>query len=165
MAGNHNLPARDARAIFTSAEDFWHASRKLFTAENWRVTGPQIVCGAFAIELFLKCILVDCGATTIPAKHDLLLIYNNIPKQTRAEILKVWAEFTRPTFPDGLEEVLSRGANLFDRWRYRFELPQNVPGLEITFPKVQRLLHYFILTKHPDWQDEDRYFWSTFPAL
>jgi hypothetical protein len=87
------------------------------------------VCATFAIELYLKCILVDAGAKTIPKKHNLLFLFQQIPKATRGGIIRQWRAVLKKwksldasvDLKSDLESTLTHIADAFDKWCYRFE--------------------------------------------
>jgi HEPN domain-containing protein len=106
----------------------------------------------FAIELFLKALLIQLGLP-VPISHDLLKLYNKIPKTVRTIIEDVY----NTKFPEQLHrlrkhsitlaigpkekfqeepqwgdykastllpKLLERSRNLFQSWRYYFEFRQ-----------------------------------------
>lgn len=169
------ITAKNARDIYTSAEDFRIAASAL-TEHNgepqaWaRVFGPYVVLEAFAAELYIKCILVDGGAPTIPGKHKLTELFRNVHAKTRGDIEKIWrslgAHFKFSPMAQPFEQVLCAIGNHFELWRYRFEneSDQLRRGEEIRL--VNLALWGYIIERHPDWKDEDHsYFAATFPVL
>ncbi len=118
--------------------------------------GNLVACATnlgFAIELYLKAILSQLDLQ-VPFEHDLRSLYDRIPQPVRDIIVGVYDEalpdevrqlhgrvsFTlaigpaeRPAWNDNTKEslalpdVLARSRNLFESWRYIFELslPEN----------------------------------------
>jgi len=172
----HKIPASEARRIFVAAENFAIAHRVLVESvrESQRTIPPQVMVAAFTVELFLKCLLVDSGAPTIPAKHDLAMLFNNLPPATRAAIEKVWKEYRQflkekgdapSDVPAKIADIFAKCANYFDDWRFYFEHAKSTLTLDSTPVAALGVLHVFILRLHPDWkQDSDQYFLSTFPV-
>ncbi len=175
MGGNYQVPIKDARAVFTAAEDYEQAMDVLTSqaTTNHRLVVPQLTTAAMAIEYYLKCLIVDSGSKTIPAKHDLRVLFMNLPTKTRQEIQKTW-DIMRNFIAQGggnLDGVpaeiitpLTESANAFDAWRYRFESTANLPMLNPCLPMVVGALHAFIMKRHPSWRDGGAHFQSTFPV-
>ena len=174
----YQIPASDPHAIFVAAEDFRLAYEALTLlpdsgADTLRTLVPQSVCAAFAIELYLKCILVDAGAKTVPPSHNLLLLYQQIPKTAKAAITRQWRSVLKAwkahdatvNLESDLASILGEIAEAFEQCRYRFESPQTMLP-DGRFTLVHASLHGYILEKHPDWRDEGHsYFPPTFRAL
>lgn len=173
----HQIPASNARDIFVSAEDFRLTYERLTLLpasepDTIRTLGPQVVCAAFAVELYLKCILVDAGLKTLPNKHNLAFLYQQIPKTTRCLVVRKWRTLLKQwksvdasvDTASKLESVLANIGYAFENWRYRYE-PTTTDLASDRFTLVHASLHGYITGKHPDWLDEGHsYFLSTFPV-
>jgi hypothetical protein len=172
----HRIPSMNARDIFTAAEDCRHATGVLIahhdpTTAELRLFGPHIMLEAFTAELYLKCLLVDCGSATIPATHDLPELFRNLPKRTRDGLRRVWLKYVKDipipetwkAYPATLEESLAKVGQYFDLWRYRFERPTYPMGLGGEFQHINGAFYEFIIVRRPEWIDDDhKYFESTF---
>ena len=166
-----------ARGLFVSAEDFRLAYEALTLLpdsdqQTVRTLAPQVVCATFAIELYMKCILVDAGSSAVPRKHELLFLYQQIPKAARAKVvrrwrteLKNWKEFDACIdLKLSLESILGDINDAFDKWRYRFEYSKKELR-DARFTLIHATLHLFLTERHPEWVDPDHtYFQATFPA-
>jgi hypothetical protein len=173
----HQIPTSDARAIFVNAEDF-RLTYELLTLlpesdpETLRTYGPAVVVASFALELYLKSILVDAGSNSVPGSHDLGLLYGQIPKTIRArivrqwrDILKQWQHTSQPVnLASDLESILKEIGPAFEKWRYRHACPKEELK-DARFTLLIATLQCYLLGKHPDWRDLDHsYFRSTFPV-
>ena len=178
--------AENARVIFTAAEDFRIAcvvlnntKRKRKDQPAYRTAGPRIVLAAFTAELYLKCILLDAGAT-VPNKHNLSELFQNIPARMRRLVSINWklGMETNSVTKDAcgrkhhnLDSALTTYGNSFKKWRYRYQQPKNNEKVShdnlgfyelVIFLSVLRNL---IITKHPEWEDDGAHFLSTFRVL
>ena len=137
-----------------------------------RAIAPLLTLAAFACELYLKSIHAECGTRTVPGSHDLLVLFQNLPKVTKSAVLRSWKEVTsrNPSFTAltslNFVSVLTGVAGFFEQWRYRFE--SNGTALDdrsLDLVLLPIFFRTFMLTKHPEWRDEDEsYFQSTLPA-
>jgi hypothetical protein len=146
--------------------------------EGLRFIGPRHVIGAFAAELYFKCILVDAGAKTFPATHNLLELFTNLPRPIRENLGKRWRQYLAVLGPAstvmtekhpemlGMTDFVTRHANAFEEWRYRFETPiPDVKQASSGFVHLFIVFRDYLLDKHPDWDDWVKHWISTFPAL
>lgn len=173
------LPSSDPRDIFTTADDFRMAYCVLVKADaalapKHRLLAPQNTVGAFAVELYLKCLLVDGGAKTVPGTHDLHLLFGNLPKTVRVTINRHWKKVVDetphfkmarvPTDSD-FGTMLSHIADSFDEWRYRFEeASASIRWGGVELPFIHTLLRWMITERHPDWDVLTNTYWiATFP--
>lgn len=150
---------------FTTAERFRMAYSILDSMRSDEQYGstvelyiPRTVCGAFAVEVYLKCLLCDFGTPFIPQKHQLRLLFDNLPREQKQRIGKLW----RAQGNDGtIEAVLDFVSLSYDHWRYVFE--REFADLEpCDFEPLHQVLRGFILWMHPDWEKDDpRFFLPT----
>ncbi|KEJ88893.1 hypothetical protein [Sulfitobacter donghicola] len=113
---------------------------------------------AFATELYLKAACVACGERSPPKKHELLTIFNNIPKTDREEILSLYESTFEPKYsglrsgeiwlrlgdnnlpsdnrPASLLDVLGHYSASYEDWRYIFAMGKKAN------PSNLRALHY-----------------------
>ena len=118
-----------------------------------QLLGPRSVCGAFAVEVYVKCILADNGAP-IPQKHDLVLLFSNIPRAQRQKLSSLWKAHGNS---GAIEDSLKPVATAFEDWRYVFERP--VADLDdLDFGPLHKLFREFILSLHPQWSEGDPQF-------
>jgi hypothetical protein len=79
---------RDSATVFLFAEQYKHASNWLGQARRngfeQEVRMPAVVCSAFALELFLKCLLILEHRK--PRGHDLRELFDSLSEDTRARI-------------------------------------------------------------------------------
>jgi len=117
---------------------------------------------AFSSELYLKASCVACGSGFPPQTHKLDKIFQNIPREDRKAILKIydsifhekysdllfgeiWIKLNDEDVPDGsngdkrptsLDEVLAHYSGSYEDWRYIFTLGEKNKGFNL------RCLHY-----------------------
>jgi hypothetical protein len=127
------------------------------------IAHPAMVLSVFASELYLKCLLcVEKGV--VPAKHDLMVLFEGLDVSTRHELDDLWdADIRRPErkmvldqirqMPNGqnlrldLRYALEKGANAFNELRYFYEREQSFFLLS-DFPF---LIRKAILRRMPSW--------------
>jgi hypothetical protein len=80
---------------------------------------PIVTNTAFAIEIFIKCLLESKGIA-VPEHHDLFKLFKLLPAEERKAILE---ETQRVSGVQSSQMIatLSRNADLFVRWRYVHE--------------------------------------------
>ncbi|WP_291272923.1 hypothetical protein [Geothrix sp.] len=83
---------------------------------------PFIVCAAFSVELYLKCLLEISGKSNVKG-HDLLKLFSQLPTKDKEGILffirGAYVNLSLPlTF---LEERLAELGEAFVEWRYVHE--------------------------------------------
>jgi hypothetical protein len=122
----------------------------------------MVLC-AFAIELYLKCLLcIETGKVT--KEHDLKGLFLRLDSSTRKRLEDLWDEsLRRPDKQRGLDcirglpegeqlqtdllYVLGIGSHAFEELRYLYETKRSKFLLH-DFPDM---LHRVILEKFPDW--------------
>jgi hypothetical protein len=90
---------------------------------------PMVIMDAFSVEIYLKCLqYLESGA--LVTGHNLLELFNGLPKSTKRELVKHYNEFSAKTvfftrlqrqMPKEdltLEGVLRASANVFTESRY-----------------------------------------------
>ena len=103
-----------------------------------RITGHvDIVCLAFSIELYLK-ELYSVVQVESPRKHDILVLFENLPKQIKKKIFSHDSISQNPFFTrgnimlkkrfasdfsayDGFLEKIELISGGFEKWRYSYE--------------------------------------------
>jgi hypothetical protein len=164
--------ALDPHEIFLHACHFHECDHRLrnslsSTQDNNEVAliaHPSMVLCAFAIELYLKCLLcIETGKVT--KGHDLKGLFLRLDPSTRKRLEDLWNEsLKRPEkqrnfdgirkLPEGdqlqsdLLYVLGIGSNAFEELRYLYETKRSHFLLD-DFPDM---LHAVILEKFPDWR-------------
>ena len=149
--------------LFEAAEVFREASELLranLVPTQMRMAAPWAVNGAFALELYLKCLLtIECGA--YPDSHDLSELFRNLPRQTRHTLRKIHdkaadqdATFARARaagYQTDLASLLEAGRDVFTQLRYAFENdPKGMWGLNIfSFFVRKRILGHMDAHKKP----------------
>jgi hypothetical protein len=159
-----NAPAIDPRAVFTNAERFM-AGAMILSDSQKRPGGEELwiptqVLLAFALELYLKCLL-NINGCLIPGSHNVALLFANLPETTKAKITKRFKSETKnnqeflqfvakhPQFKNDLPSVLNDAATAFEDLRYIFEgKPKDMCG-RLWWPTVA--VRAAILEIHPAW--------------
>lgn len=113
----------DRSRIKGAANSFWLAASRNFE-KRWTnprqfqmLLVPGVVCSAFSIELGLKAILFDSGNP--PRTHDLSKLFDLLPTATQDQIV---AGCGKPR--DEFNTSLLAIANLFEEWRYVYEVDE-----------------------------------------
>jgi hypothetical protein len=152
----------DPQRIFKAAEVFLEASILLHdnvVLTQLRMAVPWGVTGAFALELYLKCLLtIECGM--YPEDHDLKELFRNLPRQTRDALRKKHDDLAEKDthfavarekigIQTNLDSLLETGKDAFTQLRYAFkEDPIGTWGLNIFTWCVRER----ILSLRPDWR-------------
>jgi hypothetical protein len=90
-----------------------------------RLIFPLSVCSAFALELYLKCLIVIEGQAA-PRTHDLAALFAQLSADAQADIKRRYNEY-RAGLPDGfpinhdIEDALKKSARAFEKLRYVYE--------------------------------------------
>jgi hypothetical protein len=132
----------ESNKIFITAETYRDAGFVLF--RRWKEAGLEVrtrmlMCApiamnqAFAIELYLKCLLhIETGKVSF--KHDLEQLYNSLTKETQSKVNihyegyraknpeSIFLEKNLPMFSFDLPSVLKMIKNAFIDFRYYYEL-------------------------------------------
>lgn len=130
---------------------------------------PIMACSAFALELYLKC-LIRMERKPFSREHDLAKLFAALGKRNRAKIKRVWransetvrkyveeqykSEGETPpkvTFDFALNA--SRGAFQAFRYLHEFGVASNTGWLGDAILMAAR---HVILSKHPDWQGKQQ---------
>jgi hypothetical protein len=151
--------------IFVVAEQFWRATNTLRT-DDWRTAPtPPIVCAAFALELYLKCLIAMEGKKP-PLSHDLKKLFRRLDAETQNEIRARFKPYeneaeelaNRAYSNQGLARppgaifdfVLEAGRDAFEVYRYIHE-----KGLRANqgwgADRIMQAARRAILDRHPDW--------------
>lgn len=158
----------DPAAIFVVAEQYYRAAEHLGNAKRagyaFDVRMPAIVCSAFALELFLKCLLaMDTGIC--PELHDLRHLFNRLPNPRQQTIRDRFAPHLdqaseyifdsaqkAAVFPLPLvtfDYVLDMSRNAFPISRYIYE---GLPGKSgWVAAGILDATRQTILSVHPEW--------------
>lgn len=97
------------------------AMRRLKSGELKQTSIPDVMCLAFAIELYLKSLILKLSA--IPATgHSLVKLYEHLPASAQSSIFSRTAQtfgglLTEATFAENLASI----DKAFVEWRYMFE--------------------------------------------
>lgn len=128
----------------------------------WPLLPATLVCGAFCVELGLKC-LQRIEGKPILVTHNLVKLFKAISPKTRKRLQERYQyERKRPPFKDWpgvsayLQVALRRNADLFERWRYMFG-ERITSGYNLACPK--RTIMETILEFQPDWKSELEWMW------
>jgi hypothetical protein len=126
-----------------------------------------MVCSAFSLELYFKC-LIRVGRKSFGREHDLAKLFALIGRRDRAKIKRYWNDHSgsvrlqversyerngQPTPKVDFDFVLSASKDAFVEMRYIYELgiKPNSGWLADTIVEGARQT---ILDKHPDWENK-----------
>jgi hypothetical protein len=155
----------DAVVMFLVAEQYWKASHQLAQpASREDVAFPTVVCAAFALEIYLKCLLVMQTGKFSPS-HNLKHIFGELPSATQARIRDLFAPYlpmvqktvTKMTKPGSplpptvdFDFVMNLSQDAFTVTRYVYEGVPSMSGWMGT--PIVRATRTAILELHPDWE-------------
>jgi HEPN domain-containing protein len=166
------MAKHDPADIFVIAEQFRNASKFLILAREhgWQtdVAMPAVTCAAFAMELFLKCLLA-METEKSHETHDLKHLFNRLSKSSQAKIRVYYG----PYLPDVKEHVerqyllagqpqppplvdfdfvLDASRRAFPLARYIYE--RGLPGGQGWIADgIMEAVRKTVLEAHPDWKD------------
>jgi hypothetical protein len=117
----------DPHDIFLSAIEFEQATRILGKLPYLVFVGdPFAVLGAFAVELYLKCLLMlDTGASV--RGHNLRKLYNSLSPKMKQHVKELYDRRRKgyvawsPYHAINLDMLLDRCSDVFEVARYRYE--------------------------------------------
>jgi hypothetical protein len=88
------------------------------------------VNGAFAVELYLKCLLTVEGSP-VPASHNLKFLFDQLSRESKVKIRSVhnerasqdsvFASLERSGIKTDLDSLLEQGQDVFEQFRYIYE--------------------------------------------
>jgi HEPN domain-containing protein len=121
------------------------------------MASPSMVLSAFAIELFLKCLLLLEGKE-IDRIHTLNVLYRRLSHNRKRRIEEVWEKEARPKvdmlnqqfglgWPSDLPNALVTCARAFERMRYGYEYPDQ----PFYLGELPPILWRTILELRPEW--------------
>lgn len=144
----------DPKHIFHAASDFRTGSRILdqrFGQPIWPIRAT-VVTGAFAAELYLKCLLL-LTTNVIPRVHKLVDLYDNLPPEMRKGVEAHYQSI----HPGGgaIRDVFVTHNATFVDWRYIFEKQDGPFGLDFaTLRDACTALHEATVGLRPHWKVE-----------
>ncbi len=172
------LPVVDPYNIFAQAEGFTDASTSMLDASNiptgnMMMRVVSVATSAFAVELYLKCLIVIEGKP-VPREHNLSRLYAKLSADTQESLQAHYQAFlpeylptmvdTRPaSVPRGPRDYVSALSNAerkFEQYRYFFEAEGNMTSVALDGALECLLIatRESILTIRPDWD-------TNYPAL
>jgi hypothetical protein len=135
----------DAAAAFYQAGQRCSVPIALSPVHTVSLGAPPIVCYAFAIELYLKLlILLTTGRQA--RGHVLLVLYRQLNASTCALCA---AHFIYPDREDLLREAIAGISTTFEDWRYAHEKTFLATSFD-SFERVGRSLHKAVSVIDPD---------------
>jgi hypothetical protein len=154
--------------IFVVAEQYRNATKWIILAESqgWQpdIKMAGILCSAFALELFFKCLLIMQGSE-IPDWHDLVHLFNRLEKNTQLRIRENFephliaagrmvsqsAKAVGYPIPEvDFDFVLNASRKAFPKTRYIYE--EGLRGGEGWLADgIMEAARKTILEDHPDW--------------
>ena len=150
-----------ARAVFKQACAFVSVRERIteqkeLVGRDLMLIYPTLALEAFAIELFLKCLLLLQGEEP-PRTHNLAKLFRDLHPNTKRSIVDQWDNGPRKKivelgkklgFPTDLPNSLVRCGDAFEELRYAFEDPEKIVFYLGDLP---RLLLDQIAAAKPDW--------------
>jgi HEPN domain-containing protein len=156
----------DPLKTFMNAERFRISDRHLRSVGDLQLLNvmgtPAMVMGTFAIELYLKCILLlEKGAAS--DTHHLQALYRDISEETKAKLVALWkaevpkqepfwAEIEKQSgskFSRELNETLKDGSRAFTELRYLHE--KDKPDCSFRLTNFPEMLRQVIVEMKPEW--------------
>jgi len=169
--------AKREKFILKSADAFQEASILALEhatehkEQTFFLASVYVVNAAFAVELFLKCLLaVESGQ--IPETHNLKDLFNQVSKESRGKIRKRHNERAlnhavlsgtreRVGIKTDLDSLLEDSQDVFTHFRYLFEGVQNrTKPLGFVLDLFGQIVRDRILDLRPEWLSDE----STSPA-
>ncbi len=140
--------------------------RQLAFARDQNLPTAAMVCAAFSLELYFKC-LIRIGRKSFGREHDLVKLFALIGRRNRTKIKRYWnvnsdrvRSYVERTFEDDgstpptvdFEYVLSASKDAFITMRYVYEkgIETNTGWLADTIVEGTRIA---ILDIHPEWEN------------
>jgi hypothetical protein len=156
----------DPKSVFQLACKFASSEQHLRHKSNPNagfMASPSMVLSAFAIELFLKCLLVLEGKE-IARTHSLDVLYQELSRSQRRRIEKAWDKEARPKIiqlnqrfgyghPSDLPRALVTCGQTFMDMRYGYEDPDRQVFYLGELPTI---LWRTILELRPEWAMGER---------
>ena len=151
----------DPKSVFQLGCKFAAAEQHLRHKSNPNagfMASPSMVLSAFAIELFLKCLLLLEGKE-VDRTHTLNALYQKLSHNRKRRIDEVWEKEARPkvdmlnrqfgfAHPSDLPNALVTCAKAFEHMRYGYEDPDRQVFYLGELPTILRRT---ILDIRPDW--------------
>lgn len=99
---------------------------------------PGVVCGAFAIELWLKALFcISNPSGSVPRKHDLVDLFSRLPEKLGSELIGKCPSYAPP---EKFAASLQVNARVFETWRYAYEHGPGPDGSMLPLEADVRLL-------------------------
>lgn len=131
-------PTPDFRKMYQLAEYYSEASRLLdeqAKGEEWGCSAPQLLVDSFAVELYLKCLVVMDKDIAPLEEHDWEKLFDALKPHTKAAIRDAFDRIVRSDVvlshldvinPEALKVTdfnrsLTAAKNTFDKRRYLYE--------------------------------------------
>jgi HEPN domain-containing protein len=123
------------------------------------------VNGAFAVELYLKCLLAVEGSQT-PATHNLIKLFNQLSRESRDKLRRehdqvakqnsVLSRFRQRGINTDLDSLLEDGQDTFERFRYLFEgIPDRLRPVGFALDLFGQIVRNRILDLRPEWVSDE----------
>jgi hypothetical protein len=153
----------DPKSVFQLACKFAATEQHVRSTNNPKarfMASPSMVLSAFAIELFLKCLLLLEGKE-IDKTHTLNVLFRRLNHNHKRRIEEVWEREARPkvdqlrrqhgvAHPSDLPNALVTCARAFEHMRYGYEDPERQVFYLGDLPTI---LWRIILDMRPEWVD------------
>lgn len=165
------IKSHDPRRIFNVAESFRIATLDLaerFSKHDLKCIIPYSVNLAFALELFLKCLItIEKGET--PEGHKTEVLFSELSERSKKRTIDYFenpsdeARRIRDAMENfrntkiRFEEALARGNDTFRNNRYLYEHPGS---FRIASGDIIEGVRFAIMDHHPEWAED---FWNNYP--
>ncbi len=148
-----------------TAEEFVLAGIELSkNIENIRLISPTMVCFSFAVELFLKGILVDTGVDP-GKKHDLWSLYQLLPVDKKDWVRRMYINLVGEVEVRPFEDEIKKWGKSFVEIRYWhdetgkhqafFDFSNFIPNLAICLNNAYLHTKKFVPFSFPQIQDSN----------
>jgi hypothetical protein len=119
------------------------------------------VNGAFAVELYLKCLLA-VENRRIPKIHNLVSLFERVSPDSREKLKRrhdeletnntVLSEFRKKGIKTDLDSLLRHAQDVFEQFRYMFEaVPDRMEPLGFALDLFGQIVRNRILDLRPEW--------------
>ncbi len=133
---------------YKRAWEFQQASAILDKHSTTKTYGstPYVVCGAFSLEVYLKCLFMIDKGKEPKWEHDLVTLFTELSPDTQTDIQAHFGDLVKGLpgeFPEDLDTILEMIRDAFKDWRYRYDgrgKTAQFVGVEIVIKAVQKTI-------------------------
>jgi hypothetical protein len=161
------------QSIFVHADGFLKASMTLEAGGpgsadfNPLCFAATVTNSAFAIVLYLKCLIQITTGQSFFKQHDLKKLFLKLPEDVKAEIAKQFNALPQPQYdmtnaPKEMQEAVAKrakdfsealkeSARAFESWRYMYEFEKSDDLDAYSLFPLPPILRAVILERQPQW--------------